>query len=252
MGHEFCGHIQSVGDDVQRLKVGDLVVSPFTISCGVCFYCRNGLSSRCDAVLLYGSSNLPGAQAQYVRVPLADSTLVVAPKSLRPSLLLVMADILPTGYYATTSALSMLPPTIKPSEATVVVVGCGPVGLCAVVTAASYSPQNLFAVDSVPDRLEQASVLGAQSLDLRASSEKLVSTVKAASDGRGADVVVELVGQRPAIRLAFDLLRPGGVLVSMGVHHESFPWTLSEGKPLFHHLSLFATAMCASSAWVPC
>ena len=110
------------------------------------------------------------------------------------------------------------------------VIGCGPVGLCAIVTAADFSPRHLFAVDSVPDRLKHAQVLGGKPLDLNLGLDEVEKIVKQATGDRGADIVIELVGLQPALSLAFSLLRPGGVLVAMGVHNEPYPWTPSEGR----------------------
>ena len=100
MGHEFTGHVHEVGASVKNHKVGDLVVTPFTTSCGECFYCSRGYSSRCTKGQLFGSAGLDGAQAEYVRVPLADSTAVKAPSGIKDEALVLMADIFPTGYFA--------------------------------------------------------------------------------------------------------------------------------------------------------
>jgi threonine dehydrogenase-like Zn-dependent dehydrogenase len=97
MGHEFTGHVHEVGSSVKNFKVGDHVVSPFTVSCGECFYCQHGFSSRCTKSLLFGSGPLDGAQAEFVRVPLADSTAVKAPPEIKDEALVLMADIFPTG-----------------------------------------------------------------------------------------------------------------------------------------------------------
>ena len=107
------------------------------------------------------------------------------------------------------------------------VVGCGPVGLCAILAALEYKPQCLFAVDSVLSRLEFSRKFGARPLYLHSDVDQ---QIRQATQGRGADIVMELVGLQPALRLGFDLLRPGGVLVSLGVHHQDYPWTLAEGK----------------------
>jgi threonine dehydrogenase-like Zn-dependent dehydrogenase len=99
MGHEFTGHVHEVGSSVKSVKVGDHVVSPFTVSCGECFYCTHGYSSRCTKSLLFGCPLLDGAQAEFVRVPLADSTVVKAPKDIKDEALVLMADIFPTGMF---------------------------------------------------------------------------------------------------------------------------------------------------------
>ena len=234
LGHEFIGTVVEKGENVQTLSVGDSVVSPFTVSCGACFFCRAGLSSRCEASALYGSTALPGAQAEFVRVPYADTTAVKALETLRPVQALLMADVFPTGYYAVASAFELLPPQIAPADATVLIVGCGPVGVCAVVAASARGPRQLLAVDAVPERLKLAGDRGAQPVDLTLGAEDVVRRVREATGGRGADVVVELVGQKPALMMAFEALRPGGVLVSLGVHHDECPWSLAEGKRSFH------------------
>jgi threonine dehydrogenase-like Zn-dependent dehydrogenase len=97
MGHEFTGHVHEIGSSVKNFKKGDHVVSPFTTSCGECFYCTHSFSSRCEKVSLFGSGTLDGAQAEYVRVPLADSTAVKAPPGIKDEALVLMADIFPTG-----------------------------------------------------------------------------------------------------------------------------------------------------------
>jgi threonine dehydrogenase-like Zn-dependent dehydrogenase len=102
MGHEFTGHVHEVGSEVRKLKVGDQVVTPFTTCCGECFYCTHGYSSRCEKVLLFGSTSLDGAQAEFVRVPLADSTAVKAPPGIKDEALVLLADIFPTGAYSMT------------------------------------------------------------------------------------------------------------------------------------------------------
>jgi threonine dehydrogenase-like Zn-dependent dehydrogenase len=105
MGHEFTGHVHEVGSEVKKLKIGDHVVTPFTTCCGECFYCTHGFSSRCEKVLLFGSGPLDGGQAEYVRIPLADSTAVKAPPGIKEEALVLMADIFPTGM----SKLPLLP-----------------------------------------------------------------------------------------------------------------------------------------------
>ncbi|KAL9120196.1 MAG: hypothetical protein Q9187_003250 [Circinaria calcarea] len=228
MGHEFYGAVVEKGNEVESLEVGDLVVSPFTVSCGVCFYCQTNLSSRCVECLVFGTQQLPGAQAEYVRVPHADTTVFKAPESLDAKSLVLMADVFPTGYFAATSAFSLLPPSLPPTSTTAVVIGCGPVGLCAITTASTYPPQHFFAIDSVLSRLSQAQALGAIPLDISAGLDNVAQQIRQATQGRGADVVMELVGRKEALRTGFDLLRPGGVLVSAGVHSEGVPWTLAE------------------------
>jgi threonine dehydrogenase-like Zn-dependent dehydrogenase len=183
-----------------------------------CFYCRSGYSSRCVKSLLFGSVQLDGGQAEYVRVPLADGTVVKAPESISDNALVLMADIWPTGFFGATAAFKMLQAD-QICDATVVVIGCGPVGLCAIVSALEHKPKHLFAVDSVEDRLNLAKKLGAEPLNFQADREGMFRRIRAVTDGRGADAVVEVVGLSPALRTAFELVRPFGVISSIGVHN---------------------------------
>ncbi|KAF2107461.1 chaperonin 10-like protein [Lophiotrema nucula] len=224
MGHEFTGQVEEVGSDVKTLKKGDRVVSPFTVSCGECFYCKYGFSSRCAKSLLFGTTGLDGGQAEYVRVPLADATAMKAPDGIRDDALVLMADIFPTGYFAAHNAFKdFSPEEIK--ESTVVLIGCGPVALCALVNLVDFKPKHLLAVDSIPSRLELAKSLGAEPWNFQTDREGLDKRVKELTEGRGADVVVEVVGLSPALQMGFELLRPWGVISSVGVHNGEIPWS---------------------------
>ncbi|KAK7960847.1 dehydrogenase-like protein [Apiospora saccharicola] len=228
MGHEFTGEVVVAGKDVKSVKVGDKVVSPFTSSCGDCFFCNNGATGRCTESLLLGCDKLDGAQAEYVRVPTADGTVMVAPKEINDNALILMADIFPTGYFGVSNAFRNLGPAQKPSDVTAVVIGCGPVGLCAIVSALEYKPKHLFAIDSVESRLELAKSLGAEPLNFVKDKDGMMARIKEVTEGRGADVVIEVVGLSPAIRTAFNILRPFGFLSSIGVHNAEIPWTGEE------------------------
>jgi threonine dehydrogenase-like Zn-dependent dehydrogenase len=218
MGHEFTGTVTEVGSEVTTIQVGDQVVSPFTVSCMDCFYCRNGFSSRCANSKLFGCEKLDGGQAEYVRVPYADGTVMKAPSQIKENALILMADIFPTGYFGAKNAFKLMEP-LQASDATVVVVGCGPVGLCAIVSALEHKPKHLFAVDSVESRLELAKKLGAEPLNFAKDKAGMVERVKEVTEGRGADAVIEVVGLSPALKTAYDLLRPFGVISSIGVHN---------------------------------
>lgn len=261
MGHEFTGTVHSVGSSVTDFKPGDRVICPFTVSCGNnCFYCRHGQSSRCEKSLLFGSKPLDGGQAEYVRIPLADSTLVKQPlhliKQKFPNLsdeqlkkesqkFVLMADIFPTGYFAAKTALQGFSNTSQSEIDTlskvdgppvIVVIGCGPVGLCGVISVVRLAPKGslIYAIDTVPDRLKEAKKLGAIPIlldtDPNAQDKKTdpVSIIKKATNGRGADAVMEIVGHADALRLSFDLVRPWGRIASVGVHNEDIPITGNE------------------------
>lgn len=224
MGHEFTGVVTDIGSAVKTLKTGDHIVSPFTVNCGECFYCRNGFTSRCEKSLLFGCPLLDGGQAEYVRVPLAESTVVKAPSGIEELKLCLMADIFPTGFFAAKNGLAHLETAVV-SESIVVLIGCGPVGLCALIAAQEYKPKAILAVDGIPDRLETARGLGAEPWNYLTQREELSKRVKELTNGRGADVVIEVVGHSSALEMGFDLLRPWGTISSVGVHNGAIPWT---------------------------
>lgn len=224
MGHEFTGIVEELGPDVKTLKKGDKIVSPFTVSCGTCFYCQRGFSSRCSKCLLFGSAGLEGAQAEYVRVPLADSTAVKAPPGINDNALVLMADIFPTGYFAAKNAFKEFSAD-EIKEAVVVLIGCGPVALCSLVNIVDYAPKHILAVDSVPSRLDLAKSLGAEPWNFMTDREGLNKRVLELTEGRGADAVIEIVGLSPALKMGFELLRPWGVISSAGVHNSEIPWS---------------------------
>ncbi|PYH95532.1 alcohol dehydrogenase [Aspergillus ellipticus CBS 707.79] len=223
MGHEVTGTVVEVGEAVKTVRKGDVVVSAFTTSCGKCFYCTEGYSSRCEQNMLLGCDHLDGAQAEYIRIPNADGTVVKAPEGIDEKYLVLMADIFPTGYFAARNAFKASTPE-QIAKQTVVVIGCGPVGLCALINALEYKPKHILAVDSVPSRLELARSLGAEPWNFMTDREGLDKRVKELTDGRGADAVIEVVGLSPALKTGFDLLRPWGTISSVGVHNGEIPW----------------------------
>jgi threonine dehydrogenase-like Zn-dependent dehydrogenase len=216
MGHEFLGEVVAVGRGVTRIRPGDVVVSPFTTSCGRCFYCRKGLTCRCVEGQLFGwiedGRGLHGAQAELVRVPLADSTLFRLPEGVPEETGLFLGDILATGFFCADMA------EVEPFG-TYAVVGAGPVGLFGIVGARERGAERIFAIDFLPERLALAEKFGATPVDTRSSDPREI--LKDATEGRGADAVLEFVGSPEATRLAIDLVRPGGILSAVGVHTES-------------------------------
>ena len=220
MGHEFTGIVEETGNEVKKFKKGSRVISPFTTSCGECFYCRIGLTCRCEKGSLFGwvekGKGLDGAQADYVRVPMADSTLLPLSADLNEKKGLLLGDVFSTGYYCAENA------TIA-NKNMYVVIGCGPVGLMAIIAAKHLGAETLFAVDTIPARLAVAESFGATPLN--PSLIDIKDTILNSSNGRGADAVMEAVGSEQSLQLAIDILRPGGIISSAGVHtakHFSF------------------------------
>ncbi|KAH7368185.1 S-glutathione dehydrogenase [Plectosphaerella cucumerina] len=224
MGHEFSGFVVEKGDAVKTVSIGDRIVSPFTTSCMDCFYCRDGYSSRCEHSLLFGCEKLDGAQAEYVRVPFADGTVLRAPETLATDAALLMGDIWPTGFFGASNARQMLGPE-RWADAVVVVVGLGPVGLCAVITALGFAPRKVFAIDGIESRLKLAADLGAEPLNFNNGTPVMLERIHAETNGRGADAVIEVVGLLPAMKTAYEVVRPWGVISSVGVHNTELPFT---------------------------
>jgi threonine dehydrogenase-like Zn-dependent dehydrogenase len=212
MGHEFAGEIVDKGSGVKKFKIGTKVMSPFSTSCGNCFFCKKGLTSRCIHNQLFGwvqnQKGLQGGQAEYVRVPLADSTLLPVPDGLTWEQALLLGDIIPTGFFCAQQA------NIQPNE-TYVVIGCGPVGLMAVVGAIQLGAEKIYAVDTLPERLSMAEKFGAIAIDSK--HKDAITSIKEATQGRGADAVLEAVGNSVTGKLAYDLVRPGGIISMVGV-----------------------------------
>ena len=215
MGHEFLGKVVAVGESVAKVAVGDTVVCPFTSNCGHCYYCRMGLTCRCEQGALYGwmaqGCGLEGAQGEMVRVPHADASLLKLTPDLDPDVALFLGDILATGYFAADQAAIS-------SDGVYVVLGCGPVGLMAVLSALELGARTVFAVDMLPERLALAERMGAQPIHLKNGQPAKV--VAQATSGRGADAVLEMVGNASATMLAYELVRPGGTISVAGVHTE--------------------------------
>jgi len=213
MGHEFVGTVVETGKDVRKFKKGVRVLSPFTTSCGECFYCRIGLTCRCEKGNLFGwvqnNHGLHGAQAQFIRVPMADTTLISLSNDLSEEKGLLVGDIFSTGYFCAENA------GIN-DKGLYVVIGCGPVGLMTIIAAKHLGAGKLFAVDLSDERLKMAKQFGAEPLN--PSSIDIRTIIMQATNGRGADAVMEVVGSTEALRLAIDLLRPGGTISSVGVH----------------------------------
>jgi threonine dehydrogenase-like Zn-dependent dehydrogenase len=212
MGHEFMGEVVEVGKSVKTLKAGDHVMSPFTSNCGECFYCKIGLTCRCAQSQLFGwrekNKGLHGGQAEYVRVPLADATLLRTPEGISDDEALMLGDIIPTGFFCAQQA------EVKP-KGVYAIVGCGPVGLMAILGAIELGAEKVFAFDKEPSRLVHARKFGAIAIDVGQSNP--LDEIKTATQGRGADGVMEAVGSSSSVSLAFDLIRPGGILSAVGV-----------------------------------
>ncbi len=213
MGHEFVGEIVETGKAVRHFRKGDVVISPFTTSCGVCHFCTIGLTCRCVHNQIYGwreeGEGLHGGQAEYVRVPLADTTLMLLREGMSQKAGLLLGDNFSTGYYCAEQA------DIQPNGV-YVVLGCGSVGLMAILAVQMLGASQVYAIDAIPERLKKASEFGAIPINFK--TENPVNIITEATKGSGADAVLEVVGSVEASRMAMNLVRPGGTISTVGVH----------------------------------
>ena len=214
LGHEAVGTVVESGSGVEDIQRGDKVLVSCISACGRCKYCRRGLQSQCLSGGGWILGHLvDGTQAEYVRTPFADTSLYKVPEGLSDEQVLFLADILPTGF-----EIGVLNGGVKPGD-TVVVVGAGPVGLAAIITAKLYGPGRIVAVDLDNSRLERAQEFGADVV-INNSSENAVERVQEMTDGLGADVVMEAVGVPATFELCTELVCPGGRVANIGVHGE--------------------------------
>jgi threonine dehydrogenase-like Zn-dependent dehydrogenase len=223
LGHEFTGEVLAVGDGVTRVSPGDRVTGSFVTACGECFFCARGQFHHCVDQRIFGhgkiSGDLQGAQAEQLVVPRADMTLRPVPDGLADDVALFAGDVMNTGVFAVRSA------QVEPGES-VVILGMGPVGLCAAQAARHAGASQVLAVDGVADRLEMAQQFGAIPIHLTEQDPR--AEIKAHTEGRGADVGIEAVGTPEALDLAIRLTRRAGKLAVVGVH----------GKPCEVHMGL--------------
>ncbi len=215
IGHEFIGVIEEVGSAVSKVKPGDRTLASFTIPDGTCWFCSRGMYNRCPENMVFGYGaylgDINGGQAEYVRIPRADMCLHAVEGSLSDEQALFAGDIFSTGFDCAAEG------RIEEGE-TVVVQGCGPVGLFAIQAARTFKPGQLFAVDTVDSRLEMAQSFGA--IPVNPKQVHVPTFIQEHTGGRGADVVLECVGALPAFDQAIDTVRAGGRLSVMGVYAE--------------------------------
>jgi len=223
MGHEFVGVVHMLGSAVTNLSVGDRVTSPFSICCGDCFFCKHDLPARCLFAATYGwvskGVGIQGAQAEFIRVPFAGSTLHKIPNDISDEEALFVGDIFATGYFcADNSEIPRLKSKFPKDPIVAAVVGCGPVGLMAIFSALSLGATTVLAIDNVPERLKLAEEFGG--IPVNFSVEDPVTRVFRETENRGADCVLEAVGSQSALRTAFKIARPGAVISVAGVQTE--------------------------------
>ena len=221
IGHEFCGEVVELGSSVKNFKVGDKVAVSCVSFCGECFYCLRGNYARCVNGSWQLGHTLNGCQAEYCRVIHAHMSMKKIPAGLTDEDVLFVTDILSTGFYGAQRGM------IKPGD-TVAVMGCGPVGICAMVTSRLWGPAQVIAVDAVDSRLEVAKKNGACDVTINPTKEDAVKKIMDLTDGRGADVTIEAVGVYPTYKLAIDAVRPGGNVSLIGVFEKPVELPMQE------------------------
>ncbi len=220
LGHEAVGTVESVGTSVKQVRPGDRVLVSCITACGTCRYCREARYGQCVGGGGWILGHLiDGTQAEYVRVPFADTSTYPIPPGAADEDILMLADILPTGY-----EVGVVNGRVQPGDV-VVVVGAGPVGLSAIMGARLFSPSHIVAVDLADRRLEAAKLFGADVVVNNGRQDPLAA-IHELTGGFGADVAIEAVGVPATFELATTLVRPGGHIANIGVH----------GQPVTLHL----------------
>ena len=211
LGHEGVGVVEAIGAAVTAFAVGDRVLISCITACGKCAACRKGMYSHCaDGGWILGNS-IDGTQAEFVRIPHADTSLYHLPAGGDEEALVMLSDILPTGFEC-----GVLNGKVQPG-CTVAIVGSGPIGLAALLTAQFYSPADIIMIDLDDNRLEVAKRFGATAV-VNSADGKARETVMKLTGGRGVDTAIEAVGVPATFELCEQLVAPGGTIANIGVH----------------------------------
>jgi len=211
LGHEGVGIVEAVGAAVSTFKPGDHVLIFCITACGRCDYCRRGMYSHCTTGGWILGNAVDGTQAEFVRIPHADTSLHPVPQGADEEALVMLSDILPTGFEC-----GVLNGKVQPGSS-VAIVGSGPIGLAALLTAQYYAPAQINMVDLDDNRLATAQRFGATHI-VNSKNEDAVAAIMAVTDGLGVDTVIEAVGVPATFELCQDLVAPGGTIANVGVY----------------------------------
>ena len=228
LGHEGVGTITEVGSAVSKLVVGDRVIISCVTSCGSCSYCRQQLPSHCldeegtSGIGWIFGHLIDGTQAEYVRVPFAESSLHKLPAGVSDEAAVMLSDIMPTGF-----EIGVRNGKVQPGDV-VAVVGAGPVGLSAMMTAGLYGPSRVIAIDLDGNRLAQAMTFGATDSVNSGNAGWMDELMAMTEDGLGVDVAIEAVGVPQTFQMALDIIRAGGTVANVGVHGKSVELQLQD------------------------
>lgn len=211
LGHEGIGVVAKAGEAVSNFRPGDRVLISCISSCGRCEYCRRGMYSHCLVGGWILGNAIDGTQAEFVRIPHADTSLYPMPTGSDEEALVMLSDILPTGFEC-----GVLNGKVSPGS-TVAIVGAGPIGLAALLTAQFYSPAEIIMIDPDESRLGVAKRFGATRV-IAAAGDQAAEAVKQVTGGRGVDTAIEAVGVPASFITCEDIVAPGGTIANIGVH----------------------------------
>jgi alcohol dehydrogenase len=211
LGHEGVGIVEDIGPGVTQFKKGDHVLISCISSCGKCEYCRRGMYSHCTTGGWILGNTIDGTQAEYVRIPHADTSLYPIPAGADEEALVMLSDILPTGFEC-----GVLNGKVQPGS-TVAIVGSGPIGLAALLTAQFYSPSEIIMVDLDDNRLAVAKRFGATHT-FKVNGDEAKQRILNLTDGKGVDTAIEAVGVPATFEFCQGIIAPGGVIANVGVH----------------------------------
>lgn len=213
LGHEGVGIIEEAGKAVKNFKKGDKVLISCITSCGSCEFCKKGMYSHCEYGGWVLGHKIDGTQAEYVRIPFADTSLYHAPKGISDDALVLLSDIFPTGFEC-----GVINGQVKPGDV-VAIVGAGPIGLAALLTSKFYSPSRIIMIDVDEGRLATAKELGATDTIL-GKGEEAIKKIMELTGGRGVDAAIEAVGVPATFELCESIVAPGGHIANIGVFGE--------------------------------
>jgi len=214
LGHEGVGIIEEVGSSVSNFKKGDHVIISCVTSCGKCSFCKKGMYSHCENGGWILGYMIDGCQAEYVRIPYADNSLYPIPAGADEEALVMLSDILPTGFEC-----GVLNGQVKPGD-TIAIVGAGPVGMAALLTSQFYTPAEIIVIDQDDNRLEVAKTFGATHI-INSAKENAIEKIKSLTDGKGVDTAIEAVGLPATFELCEEIIAAGGHIANIGVHGKS-------------------------------
>lgn len=254
IGHEFLGVVEAVGKGVRTVKAGQRVLVPFCFSDGTCFNCRNGLHSSCERGGVFGSpfwgphadGDVQGGQSELARIPMADSTLIVIPEALsgpeHDAKVLPLGDNFATGYHGAVNT------NIRPGD-TVVVIGDGAVGQCAVQAATLFSPASILLIGHHDDRLKVATANGATHA-VNSNQEDAVAQAKNLTHGRGADAVIDAIGSKDSLTQSFEVARDGATVSALGLQFFFQPVDPPFASAFMRNIRIH-TGLCPAPAYIP-